>query len=789
MSHAAFSKPPRRIWFVAASCLVVCSLSTTSALAQTPACQSVTDDLSRLPTNYGSFTPPAKGATYTDAAFGCTIRRLTDAAAEYPGEDVGMTHLYSSVSPFNTNSTFVLLQKTNGTMQVRDLNGNILAGNDDLSPLGIQDEGQPVWSRTDPNLLYFTARQSPPCSPYCKQVLLQSYNVQTSAVTLLHDFSTLDPSFDRVQIGWGEGDISWDGTRLPLIACSGAEKCDPFTSPYAAWVFVHNLSDGSNTPPQPVTGQNVDNNDLTPSNRMVVQRMEPLPGQADLYDENALNPVRVLDFAGHWDRGQDTDGTDMLVLVNSRDATPLPNCPGTPDGMEIVKFRLTDLSEHCLRTIPWDPWPPIDWLMGVHISCNNVGHDWCLVSTYADPTKVNSINWPYYAFELLMIKLDGSHTIRLAHTRSSGNGNGDVGYWKSPRAAVSPDGKYVLFDSDMSDNCETDPTCPQPDVYLLILPSAPVAENVVWINLVNATATNPLQKTGGCDGCEDAGATSQQQILSGDGYVEFNAVETTTTRGAGLSNGDTDTSGADVDFAIALGSDGQADVYESGIWTADLGAYAPGDVFRVAVEGGVVKYYKNWSLVYTSQVAPTFPLLVDASLWGANATINDAVIGFGAPVAENVVWTNLVDATATGNSLQKTGGCDGCQNAGATSQQQILSGDGYIEFTAGETTTTRGAGLSNGDTDTSGADVDFAVALWNDGQASVYESGAWKADLFAYAPGDVFRVAVEGGVVKYYKNGSLRYTSLVAPIFPLLVDTSLLGADSTVRNAVIYRIP
>ena len=48
-----------------------------------------------------------------------------------------------------------------------------------------------------------------------------------------------------------------------------------------------------------------------------------------------------------------------------------------------------------------------------------------------------------------------------------------------------------------------------------------------------------------------------------------------------------------------------------------------------------------------------------------------------------------------------------------------------------------------------------------------------------YQAGDRFRVAVEGGVVKYRRNGVLFYTSAGAPAYPLLVDTALysLGGD------------
>src|SRR5207302_858848 len=51
--------------------------------------------------------------------------------------------------------------------------------------------------------------------------------------------------------------------------------------------------------------------------------------------------------------------------------------------------------------------------------------------------------------------------------------------------------------------------------------------------------------------------------------------------------------------------------------------------------------------------------------------------------------------------------------------------------------------------------------------------------------GDHLRVSVEGGVVKYKKNGVVFYTSAATPSYPLLVDTSLYSTGSTVTNAVI----
>src|SRR5439155_9409296 len=154
--------------------------------------------------------------------------------------------------------------------------------------------------------------------------------------------------------------------------------------------------------------------------------------------------------------------------------------------------------------------------------------------------------------------------------------------------------------------------------------------------------------------------------------------------------------------------------------------------------------------------------------------------------AEAVLWTELVNVTAEGGSLRKTAGCEGCEDAGAVSSQTITSGDGFVEFTASETTTIRVAGLSHGNTDTTSADIDFGVQLWPGGAAEVRENGLYRADT-TYVSGDVFRVAVQSGVVRYSKNGVVFYTSTVAPTFPLLVDTSLWNLNATIGNAMIFR--
>jgi hypothetical protein len=96
------------------------------------------------------------------------------------------------------------------------------------------------------------------------------------------------------------------------------------------------------------------------------------------------------------------------------------------------------------------------------------------------------------------------------------------------------------------------------------------------------------------------------------------------------------------------------------------------------------------------------------------------------------------------------------------------------------------AGLGNGDASQSFLDIEFGVLLVEDGTVWVYESGSSRGQLTTYQPGDYFRVGVESGLVRYYKNGGVFYTSTVAPAYPLLFDTALHGSGATIADPVMH---
>jgi hypothetical protein len=159
--------------------------------------------------------------------------------------------------------------------------------------------------------------------------------------------------------------------------------------------------------------------------------------------------------------------------------------------------------------------------------------------------------------------------------------------------------------------------------------------------------------------------------------------------------------------------------------------------------------------------------------------------GTGGTGPQNVIWTSAVNVAVSGNTITKTGGCDGCFDAGAVSQQVITSAGGSVEFTV-PTSAFAAVGLSSGNTGQTAQEIKFGLWFYpgSTSYVEVRESGTYKWD-WIHVAGAVHKIAVEGGVVKYYQNGVLKYTSAVSPTYPLLLDTALGSAASAVQNAII----
>jgi hypothetical protein len=317
---------------------------------------------------------------------------------------------------------------------------------------------------------------------------------------------------------------------------------------------------------------------------------------------------------------------------------------------------------------------------------------------------------------------------------------------------------------------------------------------VTWTSPVGASAnSNSLTKTAST-AWGNGGAVSAQTLPSGDGLVAITASETNTYRLFGLGNGNSSQSYQDLEFGLYLYTDGTLLVYEAGLYRGTFGPYATGDILQVAVDGGVVKYKRNGTTLYTSTLTPTYPLLVDTAIYNQGATLNSATISgnWGGspppppppPSGQAVTWTSLAGVSGNSNSLTKTAST-AWGNGGAVSAQTLPSGDGLVAITASETNTYRLFGLGNGNSSQSYEDIEFGLYLYSDGTLLVFEGGLYRGTFGPYSTGDILQVAVEGGVVKYKRNGTTLYTSTLTPTFPLLVDTAIYNQGATLNSATI----
>jgi hypothetical protein len=92
-------------------------------------------------------------------------------------------------------------------------------------------------------------------------------------------------------------------------------------------------------------------------------------------------------------------------------------------------------------------------------------------------------------------------------------------------------------------------------------------------------------------------------------------------------------------------------------------------------------------------------------------------------------------------------------------------------------------GLGNTNQNAGYADVEYGLHLMDNGALEVLESGNNRGTYGSYSVGDVLKVAVVSGVVKYYRNNTVIYTSSVTPSYSLYLDTSFYSPRSFLLRA------
>jgi hypothetical protein len=362
-----------------------------------------------------------------------------------------------------------------------------------------------------------------------------------------------------------------------------------------------------------------------------------------------------------------------------------------------------------------------DWSIGAHVSMLGDDEKWILMSTFL---ANNLPSTGVFRDELFQIATDGTKRVRrLAHLHSVYRD-----YWDQPRANISRDGRFAVFTSNWG---ATD----RRDVFIVNIPSA---------------------GTGG-----SGGGGGQSMVISSLASSNVSASEATVTWNTNLAS----------DTQVEYGT------------TTSYGLSTALNTSLVSSHGVALTGLASSTTYHYRAKSKDAQGIVVVS--GDMTFITTGSGGGGGSARQSVTWASIVNCTASGGSLRKSAGnSDGTFDAGALSQQSIVSGDGYLEFTAGETNTSRFCGLARNPSVTEYVAIDFGFQLNASGVAEVRENFAYKAET-RYVSGDVFRVGIEGGVIKYYKNGVLLYSSSRTPSYPLRADATFTNLGSTINNAAM----
>lgn len=152
-------------------------------------------------------------------------------------------------------------------------------------------------------------------------------------------------------------------------------------------------------------------------------------------------------------------------------------------------------------------------------------------------------------------------------------------------------------------------------------------EEVVWrkSSLSNVEATESTIEKMQSNGLWNGNAASLNTVKNG-GYVEFNAAQVNKAFAVGLSNADQSDHYNSIDFAFYIESNGNFRIIESGADRGNFGTYNTGTIFQIIADGGEIKYFRNGALLYTSNITPALPLLVDASIKDQGGKIENVSI-------------------------------------------------------------------------------------------------------------------------------------------------------------------
>lgn len=436
--------------------------SDSSSVAGAPdPCAGVTVTTKQL-VSYSPLAKPAKGQALTDPDFGVTIRRITDAKADWNMNVV--VPAYPTIAAWNADESLLLLYATapqpgsSSSAGWALFNGKTYAFKQWL-PIRPADIEQFYWDTKNPDVLYYVDRQL---------MELTRYHVSSGARDTVHDFAKdvkgsglLASACSGVwHVGGGEDPFSMSQNNdLIGLGCALTSKGRNGATNFAG--FSYRLSTGAIG--SPITAEAVVPQ-ATPSGRHTLYYGLTSGRSEQVLDPLTNQEIRTVKLNG-------AEHGDMLVNAAGQDIVAMAQYDGpSGDGSLMIGNLDTGEVSTIIGKAKGDPYPPSGTLISGR-AYKVPG--WVVVST----TGRIRLTQTYLDQEVLLANVDTNKICRLAHHRSTGNWDDakQSNYWAQPNATPSPRGTRVLFASDWGaatpgNSVDANPNATI-DTYVIELPS------------------------------------------------------------------------------------------------------------------------------------------------------------------------------------------------------------------------------------------------------------------------------------------------------------------------------
>jgi hypothetical protein len=461
-----------------------------------PVCGTATDGATKyIPTDWATFTPPAKGGSYIDNSggvpFGCRITRLTNGQTDFGSTTYGVTLYYDTASPFSADDKLIMATRSGGSYYIVQ-NPYLTGQNGTAVPSAnmpsMNNQAQPMWDRTQPEMFYYTSGLQLRSGTVSGGPSCFATNNCTVATALVHDFTGTYTSLNMMD----ETSESVDGNHILL------EGELPSSTQV---VFVWDVSTGTSSTPYNSTCTGSVNGPNGCLHKMQISGdNNPIilyEGSGGEFLWNGTTSICLQGSCGggsgetsHGATGQNLSGAPVWVSNAGPAVLPaqLFSCPIDNSSWQNISAIITNSPLSATSCLLDAPSPGItNWHVGYDGSASQ---PWVFLTWFQEGPSFyfgtdggyaapSSSNWPLYSGEMDLTRINASYTslsnsnvIRLAQTR---NRSQDT-FWAQTFGALSFDGLYAVFSSNMAHGATGCPSSVHAsdecsDLYLVSAPS------------------------------------------------------------------------------------------------------------------------------------------------------------------------------------------------------------------------------------------------------------------------------------------------------------------------------